>query len=113
MIFSSDELFAHAQTSKDIENLKQVNQETVTNTGRKIYDALKSAQQALDVTIKMFGEQHNETAISYTNWERLPCQKNMRSSENLQKALAIYQKNPAGYEEKLQKFGKLRNCFDF
>ena len=58
-----------AQTSSaEQEKLKKANEETIAayKVG-KFGDALKQAQTALDLTIKIFGAEHLETATSYSN----------------------------------------------
>ena len=87
-----------AQTStEEIEKLRQVNQETLaTYKAGKFNDALKSAQTALDLTIKIFGAEHIETATSHTNLGAIyrATKKYKEAAEHFQKALTIYQQNP-------------------
>ena len=87
-----------AQTSaEETAKLKQVNQETIAAyKSGKIGDALKSAQAALALTLKIFGAEHIETATSYSNLGAIyrADKKYREAAENFQKALAIYQKNP-------------------
>lgn len=58
-----------AQTPNDeIEKLKQINQEVVAKYKEGRFDAaLKSAEQALELTANIFGTEHTETATSYIN----------------------------------------------
>ncbi len=87
-----------AQTStEEIEKLKQANQETVAKyKAGKFNDALKSAQTALDLTIKIYGAEHLEMATSYTNLGAIyrADKKYKEAVENFQKAFVIYQQNP-------------------
>jgi len=90
-------IYAQTQDS-DVQKLKQINQEVVEKYKAEKYDdALKAARQALDLSIKIYGAENNATAVSYTNLGEIyrVKRKNDAAAENLQKALAIYQKNPA------------------
>lgn len=88
-----------AQTPNDeIEKLKQINQEVVAKYKEGRFDAaLKSAEQALELTANIFGTEHTETATSYINLgEIYRAQKKYRqAAENLHKALLIYQRQPS------------------
>ncbi len=94
-----------AQTSADeVGKLKQFNQQVIAKyKDGDFNDALKSAQQALDLTIKIFGTESTETATSYTNLAEiyLAKKKYNEAIENLQKSLAIYQQNPKPNADKI------------
>lgn len=86
----------HAQTDEK-ETLKQINQNVVSYyKDQKFDEALKLAQQALDLSVKIYGTESRETAVAYTNLGAIYQQKNKLkdSIENLQKAVDIYQKIP-------------------
>lgn len=83
-----------AQTDEK-ETLKQLNQSIITAyKSGKLDEAQNLAQRALDLSIKMYGEENVETATAYSNLgvilkER---KKYKESAANLQKAVEIYQK---------------------
>lgn len=85
-----------AQTpNAETEKLKLINQKTVENfKSGKFDEALVSAGQSLEQAIKIFGSEHPETAASYANLGEIYRAKEQygKASENLEKALAIYQK---------------------
>lgn len=86
---------AYAQTDEK-ETLKKINQELVASfKNRKFDDALKSARQAVDLSIKVFGAESLETASAYKNLGVIYREKEKYkdSVENLQKSADIYQKN--------------------
>lgn len=96
-----------AQTSPDErEKLKQLNQQVVTTyKAGKIDDALTLAKQAVDLSIKVFGAGHDETASAYSNLGTLYSLKKKYSEAavNLQKAFSIYQLKPAKNGKSLAK----------
>lgn len=86
----------HAQTG-DKETLTQLNQMTVSSyRNQKIDEALKFAQQAVELSIKIYGTEHQETATAYTNLGVIYRDKKKfkESVENLQTAADIYQTLP-------------------
>ena len=89
----------YAQTSADDkEKLKQLNAEVVTKyKAGKIDDAVAPAKQAVELSLKVFGAEHNETASAYVNLGTLYRlkKKYKEAAENLQKAVAIYNLKPA------------------
>ncbi|HSK73036.1 MAG TPA: TonB family protein [Pyrinomonadaceae bacterium] len=96
LLLTSFSLIAQV-TNEEIEQLRQTNQEVITRyRENKFDDALKAGQQALEMTIKIFGAEHGETAKSYKNLGEIyrAKKKYKEAAENLQKALAIYQQNP-------------------
>ncbi|CAN5323192.1 hypothetical protein BH20ACI1_BH20ACI1_24330 [soil metagenome] len=96
-----------AQTSADeVEKLKQFNQQVIAKYKEGDFnDALKAAQQALDLTIKIFGAESSETATSYTNLGEIYLAKKKydEAIENLQKSLTIYQQKPKPNADKIAK----------
>ncbi len=88
--------FAQAQTD-DKETLKQINQNVVSSyKNQKFDEALKLAQQAVDLSVKIYGVGNRETAVAYTNLGAVYQQKGKlkESIENMQKAIDTYQKIP-------------------
>jgi TonB family protein len=96
-----------AQTSPDErDKLKQLNQQVVTTyKAGKIDDALILAKQSVDLSVKVFGAEHDETAAAYSNLGTLYRlkKKYTEAAENLQKALAIYNLRPAKNGKSLAK----------
>lgn len=93
MLFSVCHVFA--QTG-DKENIKLLNQKVAdAYKENKIDDALKYSRQILELSIKTFGAESNEAAVSYTNLGIIlrDKQKYKDSVENLQNAVRIYQKD--------------------
>lgn len=93
-----------AQTGNQKETLKQLNQDTVSAyQSQKFDDALKFAQQALDLTIKIFGTENLQTAGAYKNLSIVYREKKKykEAIENLRKALEIYQRKPETNEKEL------------
>jgi len=94
IIFLLTSISVHGQTDEK-ETLKQVTQSVIsTYKSGKFDDAQKFAQQALDLNIKIYGNDDLETATAYSNLgvilrER---KKYKESVVNLQKAVDIYQK---------------------
>ncbi len=88
---------AAQNTESDKDKLKRTNQALIEKyqTG-KFDDALKLANIALGQTMAIYGADNVETAVSYTNIGEIyrAKLKYHESAENLQIALAIYQKNP-------------------
>lgn len=85
----------YAQTD-DKETLKKLNWDVIGSyKNRKFDEALKSAQQAVDLSIKINGAENLETAAAYTNLGVIYREKEdyKTSVENLQKATDIYRKN--------------------
>ncbi len=94
---------AHAQTD-DKETLKQINQNVVSSyQNQKFDEALKFAQQAVDLSLKIYSAENLETATAYTNLGVIyrDKKKYKESVENLQKAADINQKLPDLESEKL------------
>ena len=89
---------AYAQTADDEkETLRKLNQTVVSlYRGQKFDEALKAARQALDLSVKIYGGDHLQTANAYTNLGVIYREKGKfdESIENLQKAADIYQKIP-------------------
>lgn len=93
----------HAQTD-DKETLKQINQNVVSSyQNQKIDEALKFAQQAVELSLKIYGMESLETAAAYSNLGVIYREKKKykESVENLQKAADIYQKLPGLKSDKL------------
>lgn len=94
-----------AQTSKEkIENFKKINQQVIAKyQDGKYKDALRTAEQALAMSIEIFGAEHNETATSYSNLGEIYRAKKDydEAIESFEKALTIYQKNPSANEKKI------------
>lgn len=87
---------AHAQTD-DKQILKQLNENVVSlYKDQKIDEAVKLARQAVDLSIKIYGAEHSETAIAYSNLGVLYRDKKKfkESTENLAKTVEIYEKIP-------------------
>ncbi len=95
-IFLLTSVSVYAQTDEK-ETLKQLTQRVISSyKSGKFDDAQKFAQQALDLNIKIYGNDKIETATAYANLgvilrER---KKYKESVVNLQKAIDIYQKKP-------------------
>jgi TonB family protein len=84
----------YAQTDEK-ETLRQLNQKVITLYKSQKYDeALKFAQQAVDLNVKIYGLERRETAVAYTNLGIIYRERGKfkNSVENLQKATNIYQK---------------------
>lgn len=93
----------HAQTD-DKETLKQINQNVVSSyQNQKIDEALKFAQQAVELSLKVYGMESLETAAAYSNLGVIYREKKKykESVESLQKAADIYQKLPDLKNDKL------------
>ncbi len=92
----------HSQTDEK-ETLKQLNQKVIVlYRSQKFDDALKLAQQAVDLSLKIYGTEQPETAETYRNLGVMyqEIKKYKQSTENLQKAVDIYQKmSNSKYEE--------------
>lgn len=85
-----------AQTG-DKETLKQINQNVVSSyKNQKFDEALKLAQQAVDLSVKLYGVENRETAVAYANLGAIYQQKKRfkESIDVIQKAIGIYQKIP-------------------
>ena len=83
----------HAQTDEK-ETLKQINQNAISAyQNQKFDDAIKFGQQAIDLSLKIFGAKSLETANAYSNLGiiYLDKKKFKESIENLQKAVEIYE----------------------
>ena len=113
MILASS-VFIKAQSSKDEESLKQANQNLMESYKAKDYDkALNFARQILDLNIKIYGAENEETALAYSNLGKLYYikQKQKESAENYQSALEIYkkdfQKNAEIVAATMQKIGNV------
>ncbi len=84
----------HAQTDEK-ETLKQINQQVVSlYRSQKLDEAIKFGQQAIDLSLKIYGIDNRETAIAYTNLGVIYRDKKKfkESVESLQTAVDIYQK---------------------
>jgi TonB family protein len=85
-----------AQTD-DKATLKQLNQNLVSSyKNNKLDDALKFANQALDLCLKLYGAENTETAVAYSNLGFIQREKTKYSASILsfQKSLEIYVKTP-------------------
>lgn len=88
--------FAHAQAD-DKENLKQINRQLVSSyKNQKFDEAAKFGQQAVDLSIKIYGKNNRETAVAFTNLGVIYREKKKfrESVESLQKAVAVYESIP-------------------
>lgn len=86
---------AFAQTS-DKEALEKSNENVASAQSNKKYgDAIKFAHQSVDLSLKIYGDKNRLTAIAYENLGLLyrEDKKYKLASENLQKAIEIYQKD--------------------
>lgn len=104
-VISQSLLFSlNAQTAPDDkENLKQVNRQVVTSyQAGKLDNALKFAQQAVDLSVKIFGAEHGETATAYANLGAVyQAKKKYREAvASFEKTLAIYRLKPNADEKK-------------
>lgn len=84
----------HAQT-KDEESLKQANKNLLAAYQvQKFDEALKFAQTTLKLSLKLYGDDNDNTATAYANLGAIYREKRnfSESAENLKKAMAIYQK---------------------
>lgn len=87
---------AQAQTDEK-ENLKQINQSVISSyKNQKFDEALKFAQQAVDLSVKIYGVENRETAVAYANLAAIYQQKKKfkDSIENAQKAIDVYERIP-------------------
>lgn len=87
----------HAQTADEKETLTKLNENVIALYKIQKYDeALKSAQQALDLSLKINGENVDETAAAYKILGVVYREKSKYkiSAENLQKAFEIYRRKP-------------------
>lgn len=104
-VFQLTSISLWAQTSADeVEKLKQLNQQVVTKYKEGDFNnSLKAAQQALDLTVKIFGAENKETAASYTNLGEIYLAKKKydEAIESLQKSLAIFQQKPRENADKI------------
>ena len=98
IIFQLSIFLLQAQTSTDEkEQLKQINQELVTKfKAGKMDDALSLAQKAVDLSLKIYGAESLETAVSYKNLGIIfrVKKKYKEAIANLQKATEIYRLKP-------------------
>ncbi len=86
----------HAQTDEK-ETLKQINQNVVSSyRNQKFDEAIKFGQQAVDLSLKIYGRENRETAVAYTNLGVIYRDKKKfkESIENLQKAVEVYESIP-------------------
>ena len=93
-----------AHTTDDKETLKRLNQSVVSSyQNQKFDDALKFAQQALNLSLRTNGEDSNETAAAYKIVGSIYREKAKykNSLENLQKAFEIYRRNPTPNQKNL------------
>ena len=89
-------VIVHAQTDEK-ETLKQISQNAVSAyQNQKFDEAIKFGQQAVDLSLKIFGAKSLETANAYSNLGiiYLDKKKFKESIENLQKAAEIYESVP-------------------
>ncbi len=87
---------AGAQNPTDVEALKQANQNMTEAYSAKNYDkALTFARQILDLNLKIYGDDHEQTAVAYANLGKLYHlrEKRREALENYEKSLAIYRKD--------------------
>jgi TonB family protein len=83
----------HAQTDEK-ETLRQLSQNALSAyQNQKLDDAIKFAQQAVDLSLKIYGAKHVETAVAYTNLGVIYRDKKKfkESVENLQRAVEVYE----------------------
>jgi TonB family protein len=103
VIFQSTFFSLQAQTVPgEKENLKQVNQQVAASyKAGKLDDALKFAQQAVDLSVKVFGAEHTETATAYINLGTIyqAKKKYKDAGASLQKALSILRSAPGANEK--------------
>ena len=93
----------YAQTD-DKENLKLLNDKIKTAfQNNKLDDALKLTEQALALSIKIYGANHTETAIVYTNIGIIYREKRKfkDSVQNFQNSLTIYKQDAAKYKNNI------------
>ncbi len=79
------------------ETLKQINENVVSSYHNQKFDeALKFAHQAVDLSIKIYGNERPETAVTYANLGVIYREKKKfkESIESLQKAVEVYRKIP-------------------
>lgn len=91
-------------SSVETEKLKEINQKTVAKYKEGDFnEAIKSAQESIELTTKVFGAESSETAVAYTNIGEIYLAKKQydKAAENLQKSLAIYQIDYQKNAEKL------------
>ena len=85
--------FSYAQTDEK-ETLKQINQQVIaTYRNQKFDEAVKLGQQAVDLSLRIYGKNNQETAVAYTNLGVIYRDKKQfkESIENLQKAVEVYE----------------------
>lgn len=88
--------FSYAQTDEK-ETLKQINQQMIASYRTQKFDeAVKFGQQAVDLSLKIYGKNNQETAVAYTNLGVIYRDKKKlkESIENLQKAAEVYESIP-------------------
>ncbi|MCY7344942.1 MAG: tetratricopeptide repeat protein [Pyrinomonadaceae bacterium] len=93
----------YAQTDEK-ETLKQLNQEVIALYRNQKFDkALKPAQQAVDLSLKIYGEERTETADAYRTLGVMyqETKKYKQSIDSLQRAVGIYQKMSDSKHEEL------------
>jgi tetratricopeptide (TPR) repeat protein len=86
-----------AQTD-DKQTLKQLNQNLITAyKSQKIDEALKMAYQAVELSLKVYGADNEETAVAFSNLGAILKDKRkfVEAVQNYQKALVFYEKNAA------------------
>jgi tetratricopeptide (TPR) repeat protein len=86
----------HAQTDEK-ETLRQLSQNALSSyQNQKFDDAIKFGQQAVDLSLKIYGTKNVETAVAYTNLGVIYREKKKfkESIENLQKAVDVYESVP-------------------
>lgn len=86
----------HGQTDEK-ETLRQLSQNAISSyQNQKFDDAIKFAQQAVDLSLKIYGAKNVETAVAYTNLGVIYRDKKKfkESIENLQKAVNVYESVP-------------------
>ena len=86
----------HAQTDEK-ETLRQLSQNALSAyQNQKLDDAIKFGQQAVDLSLKIYGAKNVETAVAYTNLGVIYRDKKKfkESIENFQKAVNVYESVP-------------------
>ena len=83
----------HAQTDEK-DTLRQLSQNALSAyQNQKLDEAIKFGQQAVDLSLKIFGKNSLDTAVAYTNLGVIYREKKKfkESIENLQKAVEVYE----------------------
>lgn len=101
LMFTS--IFAQDSAEKLVQ-LKKLNQQTIVYYQQgNLKEATKTAQEVLELSKEIYGNEDVQTAVSYYNLGEIykARKKYDEAAENLQVSLNIYQKQPEQYEEKI------------